>query len=117
METTVITKPKRKYTRKAKPVEVPVEVPVEITPIEVPVEIKSEVVKPEEIKQDEVKQDETKPDEKTKKRKRNVNPDTMTYLKAFKIWKEKTGYRGLSPKKDTDQYKQIMVILNEHKKK
>ena len=41
----------------------------------------------------------------------------MTYLKAFSIWKQKNNYHGLSPKKDTDEYKQVMAILNEHKQK
>jgi hypothetical protein len=41
----------------------------------------------------------------------------MTYLKAFAMWREKNNYTGLSPKKDTDQYKEIMAILAEHKQK
>lgn len=112
------TKPKRQYKRKAveiKPVEMPVEVPVQkqdIKPVEVPVETKSvEIpeIKPVEVP---VQKQETK-----KKSKRNIDPNKMTYLKAFKIWREKTGYSGLSPKKNTEQYKEIMSILAEHKQK
>jgi hypothetical protein len=95
---TIVTKPKRQYTRKLKGgTVVPPTKPIEIIkPVEV-VEVKPiEVV-------------ETKPVEvvetKTKKKKRNINPDTMTYLKAFAIWRQKNNYHGLSPKKDTDEYK------------
>ena len=83
----------------------PVEVPVqkqEIKTVEVPIE--KQEIKTVEVP---VEKQETK-----KKAKRNVDPAKMTYLKAFKIWREKTGYSGLSPQKNTEQYKQIMSILN-----
>jgi len=41
----------------------------------------------------------------------------MTYLKAFSIWKQKNDYHGLGPRRGTDEYKQVMAILNEHKNK
>ena len=80
---TIITKPKRTYKRKAfeggtvvpptKSIEV-----VEVKPVEVkPVEIKPIEVKPVEVVA------ETNTETKTKKKKRNINPDAMTYLKAF----------------------------------
>ena len=91
------TKPKRQYKRKA----------VEIKPVE------TQEIKPIETKQVEiteinpveapVEKQETK-----KKSKRNIDPNKMTYLKAFSIWKQKTGYSGLSPQKNTEQYHQIM---------
>jgi hypothetical protein len=43
-------------------------------------------------------------DVQTKKKKRNIDPHKMTYLKAFSIWKQKNNYSGLSPKKYTDEY-------------
>jgi ribosomal protein L3 len=86
------TKPKRTYKRKAGGTSVPsVEAkPIEIIkPVEVvevkPVEVKSVEVKPVEVV--EVKPvevvAETSTETKTKKKKRNINPDAMTYLKAF----------------------------------
>ncbi len=53
--------------------------------------------------------------EKKVKKKRNINPDTMTYIKALKMWKEKTGNKGISPKKDSKEYQEIIAIMNEHK--
>lgn len=52
-----------------------------------------------------------------KKVKRVIDPAKMTYLKAFAIWREKNNYSGLSPKKNTKEYEEIMQILNEHKAK
>jgi hypothetical protein len=42
--------------------------------------------------------------EKKEKKKRVINPDTMTYLKAFAIYKKETGHKGISPKKGSDEY-------------
>ena len=53
-----------------------------------------------------------------KKRKpRTVDPTKMTYIKAFQIWREKQEpkYVGLSPKKGTPEYDEIMKILRENK--
>ena len=52
-----------------------------------------------------------------KKIKRVIDPSKMTYLKAFAIWRGKNNYSGLSPKKSTKEYNEIMEILNEHKSK
>ncbi len=43
-----------------------------------------------------------------KKVKRVIDPSKMTYLKAFAIWREKHDYSGLSPKKGTKEYDEIM---------
>ena len=42
--------------------------------------------------------------EKKEKKKRNLNPDTMTYIKALAIWKKETGKKGISPKKGSEEY-------------
>lgn len=115
---TIVTKPKRVYKRKADEVK-----PVEIKPVEIKqVEVKSIEIKPSEVKVEESKPTftdviKTNTETNTKKKKRNIDPNKMTYLKAFSIWKQKTGYSGLSPKKNTDEYNQVMAILNEHKNK
>ena len=40
----------------------------------------------------------------------------MTYLKAFALYKKETGHKGISPKKGSDEYEQIMKIMKEGKK-
>ena len=57
-----------------------------------------------------------KVEEKKEKKKRNINPDTMTYIKALSIWKKENGHKGISPKKGTKEYDQIMKIMKDHKK-
>lgn len=52
---------------------------------------------------------------KVEKKKRNVNPNTMTYIKALALYKSKTGHKGISPKKGTKEYDEIMKIMREHK--
>ena len=39
----------------------------------------------------------------------------MTYIKAFGMYKKETGYKGLSPKKDTPEYHVIMKIMSGEK--
>lgn len=52
------------------------------------------------------------------RKKRNIDPNKTTFLTAFSLWKEKNKYSGiLSPKRGTEEHKQIMNILNEHKQK
>jgi hypothetical protein len=55
-------------------------------------------------------------DEKKEKKKRNINPDTMTYLKAFAIYKKETGHKGISPKKGSKEYEAIIKIMTDGKK-
>jgi hypothetical protein len=40
----------------------------------------------------------------------------MTYIKAFALWREKNNYSGLSPKRDSKEYQEIMTILREGQK-
>lgn len=54
--------------------------------------------------------------EKKEKKKRNINPDTMTYLKAFAIYKKETGHKGISPKKGSKEYEAIIKIMTDGKK-
>jgi len=49
--------------------------------------------------------------EKKEKKKRVINPDTMTYLKAFAIYKKETGHKGISPKKGSKEYDEIIKIM------
>jgi hypothetical protein len=51
------------------------------------------------------------------KKKRNLNPDTMTYIKALAIWKEGSGKKGISPKKGSGEYDEVMKILRERQAK
>lgn len=39
----------------------------------------------------------------------------MTYIKALAIWKQKSGHKGISPKKGTEAYEEVMKIMREHK--
>jgi len=39
----------------------------------------------------------------------------MTYIKALGIYRKQTGHKGISPKKGTKEYEEIMKILREHK--
>lgn len=39
----------------------------------------------------------------------------MTYIKALALYKSKTGHKGISPKKGTKEYDEIMKIMREHK--
>ena len=54
--------------------------------------------------------------EKKEKKKRTINPDTMTYLKAFAIYKKETGHKGISPKKGSKEYEEIIKIMKDGKK-
>ena len=54
--------------------------------------------------------------EKKEKKKRTINPDTMTYLKAFSIYKKETGHKGISPKKGSKEYEAIIKIMKDGKK-
>jgi len=36
----------------------------------------------------------------------------MTYIKAFNMWKKTTGHKGISPKKNTKEYDEIMAIMH-----
>ena len=78
-----VVKQKRKYTKKGKP--------------------------HEEIKQDVV----IAKKEKKEKKKRVIDPSKMTYIKAFSMWKQRQDpqYVGLSPKRFTKEYDEIMKIL------
>jgi len=49
--------------------------------------------------------------EKKEKKKRVINPLTMTYLKAFAIYKKETGHKGISPKKGSKEYDEIIKIM------
>ena len=49
--------------------------------------------------------------EKKEKKKRVINPETMTYLKAFSIYKKETGHKGISPKKGSAEYDEIIKIM------
>jgi hypothetical protein len=49
--------------------------------------------------------------EKKEKTKRNINPDTMTYIKALAIFRKNSGHKGISPKKGTKEYDEIMKIM------
>ena len=69
-----------------------------------------ETVKIEPTKMEPVKK------EKKEKKKRNVNPDTMTYIKALSIYKQQTGHKGISPKKGSKEYDEIIKIMKEGKK-
>ena len=51
------------------------------------------------------------------KKKRNLNPDTMTYIKALALWKKESGKTGISPKKGSDEYDQVMKIFRDHQGK
>jgi len=39
----------------------------------------------------------------------------MTYIKALAMWKKQSGYKGISPKKGTKEYDEVMKIMKEHK--
>jgi hypothetical protein len=54
--------------------------------------------------------------EKKEKKKRTINPETMTYLKAFSIYKKETGHKGISPKKGSKEYEAIIKIMKDGKK-
>lgn len=54
---------------------------------------------------------------KKKKKKRNINPETMTYIKALALYRTKSGHKGISPKKGTKEYDEIIKIMKEHKSK
>lgn len=104
------TKPKRQYKRKAveiKPVEMQEIKPIETKQVEI-TEINPVETKPVEIPEIKPVEAPVEKQETKKKSKRNIDPNKMTYLKAFSIWKQKTGYSGLSPQKNTEQYHQIM---------
>jgi hypothetical protein len=66
-----------------------------------PRKAKAKAESPREIQQ--VKIDFPLPEKKEKK-KRNINPDTMTYIKALALWKKESGHKGISPKKGTEEY-------------
>jgi hypothetical protein len=53
--------------------------------------------------------------EKKEKKKRNINPETMTYIKALALWKKQSGHKGISPKKGSKEYDEVMKIMKEHK--
>lgn len=77
---------------------------------------KSKAVKMEEIKAPEMEAPTILVPEKKEKKKRNINPDTMTYLKAFSIYKKETGHKGISPKKGSKEYEAILKIMKDGKK-
>jgi hypothetical protein len=54
--------------------------------------------------------------EKKEKKKRVINPETMTYIKALAIFKKETGHKGISPKKGSKEYEEIMKIMKDGKK-
>lgn len=35
----------------------------------------------------------------------------MTYIKALAMWKTKSGHKGISPKRGTKEYQEIMEIM------
>jgi hypothetical protein len=55
--------------------------------------------------------------EKKEKKKRNINPETMTYIKALALYRTKSGHKGISPKKGTKEYDEVIKIMKEHKSK
>ena len=90
--------------------------PVETTPVQTQTEEKAKEEDkrvesiPIKLEKNETKETAVK---KEKKKKRVVDESKMTYLKAFSIWKQKNNYSGLSPKKNSKEYDEIMTILKE----
>jgi len=76
---------------------------------------KSKPVEMEEMKENSLSPTILVPEKKEKK-KRTINPDTMTYLKAFSIYKKETGHKGISPKKGSKEYEAIIKIMTDGKK-
>jgi hypothetical protein len=38
----------------------------------------------------------------------------MTYIKALALWKKESGHKGISPKKGSKEYDEVMKIFREH---
>lgn len=41
----------------------------------------------------------------------------MTYIKALALYRTKSGHKGISPKKGTKEYDEVIKIMKEHKSK
>lgn len=44
-----------------------------------------------------------------------ADPNKMTFMKAMSIWRQKTGHKGIAPKKDSPEYHAVMKIMKDGK--